>query len=275
MRCSSRCALSWWRALGISAFLHALLGLLFTTISVPTTALPGGHSSCGWEGADRGGTATFYLAPGPAGELASSTAALPVSAPFEARLITESPTEMAEPQEVVRTAFTPGAKPDLGPAAAAGSGNGTSSDGTSFFHIRTQAQKIVYVIDRSASMGKNGALAKACREILFSLQQLPSSAHFQIIVYNSSAQPLLPQYRGWLAATVENRQRAAQALAQLTAEGSTRHNLALPLALSLRPEVIFFVTDADDLSREYLQHMQQLNRSGTIIHMLAVTEMTR
>jgi hypothetical protein len=263
--------------LGISALLHLLLGFLFASISVPATGPAGGgrnHTRHSWEWADGGGTATFYLTPGDPGELLTSVSRAPASEPFVAQLITDTAADAAEPQELPRQTAIPGGTPGTGSGNKTGSGDGSTGGGTSFFHIRTQAQKIVYVIDRSASMGKQGALGKACRELLASLQQLPPTALFQIIVYNSTAQPLLPQHRDWLAATAENRQRVAQALAQLTAEGSTRHNLALPLALSLNPEVIFFLTDADDLSREYLQRMQQHNRHRTVIHGIEVNEVT-
>ena len=65
---------------------------------------------------------------------------------------------------------------------------GLASGTTAFFQIVTQAKVIVYVVDRSASMGLNGSLAAAKRELLASLDRLPPSARFQVIVYNRTAQ---------------------------------------------------------------------------------------
>src|SRR5262249_1240157 len=48
----------------------------------------------------------------------------------------------------------------IGHGAAARKGTGT----TTFFDVPAKGQRIVYVIDASMSMGKNGALVRACRE---------------------------------------------------------------------------------------------------------------
>jgi hypothetical protein len=71
-------------------------------------------------------------------------------------------------------------------------GNGTGPGGgtISFFEIPTEAQAIVYVIDRSASMGPSGALAAAKRELLASLSRLPPTARFQVIAYSSRVEPI-------------------------------------------------------------------------------------
>src|SRR5919198_794363 len=57
---------------------------------------------------------------------------------------------------------------------------GSARATTTFFQIATEGKAIVYVIDRSASMGCNGFLAAAKRELLASLERLPSTARFQV-----------------------------------------------------------------------------------------------
>src|SRR5262249_3744008 len=69
---------------------------------------------------------------------------------------------------------------DMVPALASTSGAGST---TTFFQVSTQAQSVVYVIDRSGSMGNGGRMALARRELLASLDRLPVSARFQIIPY--------------------------------------------------------------------------------------------
>ena len=48
-----------------------------------------------------------------------------------------------------------------------------------------------------------------------------------------------------MAATTANKARMQTQLATVTADGGTDHMLALRTALGLKPEVIFFLTDAD------------------------------
>ncbi len=152
-----------------------------------------------------------------------------------------------------------------------GPGSGGSGGTTSFFQVEARGQRIVYVIDFSASMGKNGALQAARRELLHSLRKLPEAGRFQIVTYNSQAQFLLPRYPGWLAPTPEILEEAALALAKIPAEGRTEHAPALQKALSLQPDIVFFLTDADDLKQEHLRLANLLNRGRAVIHTIELT----
>jgi hypothetical protein len=147
-------------------------------------------------------------------------------------------------------------------------GQGATGDRTAvFFQIATRAKAIVYVVDRSASMGLNGYLAAAKRELLTSLAHLPESARFQIIVYNRTARTLrIHANSGLVLATSENKRCAAALLEGIPAEGGTEHVQALREALALGPEVIFFLTDAADLRAEQIRAITSLNRGRCIIH---------
>jgi hypothetical protein len=137
---------------------------------------------------------------------------------------------------------------------------------STFFQIPVQGKRILYLIDSSASMGRNGAWAVACRELLASVEGLPSGARFQILVYNSSAQVLVPRLPTWLEPSAANYQEIARALVGLPVEGRTDHLPALRQALGMNPDVLFFLTDADDLEAEQVRQVQLLNRGRTIIH---------
>jgi hypothetical protein len=148
-------------------------------------------------------------------------------------------------------------------AADRGAADGT----TAFFQIATQANAIVYVIDRSASTGLNGCLASAKRELLTSLERLPCTSRFQIVVYNRTAQVLrINGCSGLVYATSENKRFVALLLEEIPAEGGTEHVRALRQALALGPEVIFFLTDAADLRAEQIQAVTSLNRGRCVIH---------
>ena len=125
------------------------------------------------------------------------------------------------------------------------------------------------------SMGLHGALEAARRELLTSLEQLPPTTRFQVIVFNSTAGPLIPSQPQWLEATAANRQLVARALADLPAEGGTNHDLALPKALALQPDVIFFLTDADDLTAAQLRSITLHNRGRTVIHTIELNTANR
>jgi hypothetical protein len=117
------------------------------------------------------------------------------------------------------------------------------------------------------SMGLRGALEFARKELLASLASLPETARFQIIAYNRSAEPLrLNGHADLLPASAENRRAAAAAIESLVAEGSTNHVQALTRALALQPDVIFFLTDADDLRPEQVRQLTQYNHGRTVIH---------
>ncbi len=156
------------------------------------------------------------------------------------------------------------------PTPRAERGTGLSGRGrltTSFFNVETEGQSIVYVIDRSASMGLDGSYEAAKRELMASLSQLPDSARFQVIVYNRTAEPLLIDGRAELArATSENKRRVDVLLRNLYAEGGTEHVRALRRALALHAEVVFFFTDADNLRAEQVRMVTLANHGGSVIH---------
>jgi hypothetical protein len=149
-------------------------------------------------------------------------------------------------------------------ANRAGSGTGTGAGATggttAFFQVAAQGRSIVYVIDRSASMGPNGGLAAARRELLASMEQLPAAARFQVVVYNRSAAVLpIGGKTDLVPATPDNKHQAALLLQNIVAEGGTNHAPALALALHLQPDDIFFLTDADDLTEEQVRIATGIN----------------
>jgi len=153
-----------------------------------------------------------------------------------------------------------------------GIGNGAGGTTTSFFGIATEGRKIVYVIDRSASMGLNGSFEAAKRELLRSLASLPVSARFQIIAYNRDAEPLLIGGKAELVeATPENKASAADRLNECYAEGGTDHMRALKRALQLLPDTIFLLTDADDLRADQVRDLTVRNHDQSAVHAIELS----
>ena len=162
--------------------------------------------------------------------------------------------------------------PDSSPSGGGESGSPGAGGSTTFFQVPARGLTIVYLIDGSASMGPKGALARARRELLASLQRLPAAARFQIIVYNDSAQPLLPRFQHWLTPDPETFHQIQVKLNELHAEGGTDHAHALYRALVDSPDVLYFLTDADDLDPKLLGEITRRNQRRTAIHVIELKD---
>ncbi|MGQ9820822.1 MAG: VWA domain-containing protein [Thermogutta sp.] len=155
---------------------------------------------------------------------------------------------------------------------AGGFGRSPGSGGTAtLFGIHAEGSKFVYVFDRSGSMGGvgNNALQFAKRELLNSIRDLQPTQQFQIVFYNHVPVIFSPSGQaGRLSfATDENKARAERFIAAIQAVGGTEHEAALNTAIRLRPDVIFFLTDADEprLSEVQMDGIQR-RAAGIIIH---------
>jgi hypothetical protein len=126
-------------------------------------------------------------------------------------------------------------------------------------------------------MGADQALFSAAREELHaSLERLPADALFQIVVYNRGAEVLRIGGRTELvAATPANKQQAVALVDALAAEGGTNHANAFQCALPLHPDVIFFLTDAADMTAQQIQDITLRNRGRTAIHTIELNPARR
>jgi hypothetical protein len=145
---------------------------------------------------------------------------------------------------------------------------GVGHDGASFFHIAAQAKSVVYVIDRSVSMGPSGGLIRAKRELLASLRGMPAQTRFQIIIFNRSFETISAGSAGLLPATNENKRKAAEFLVSVQPEGGTLPVPALKRALMLKPEVVFFLSDGGDWTDRQVQEIVSVNRGHSVIHVV-------
>jgi hypothetical protein len=261
---------NWGLAFGLSLLSHLLLAFSFAWLS-PVTRSPqsaGGDQSRSedqlfivsgpvlWEKSSLPGTEESEFPGSSENLIVELTKAEVRPAPREKPVQEENP---ASP-------LANGASSAVGGSHDGGSKGGVGT--TTFFGLAAPARRIVYVLDGSSSMAKNGAFDAARNHLWASVQSLPEQTQFQIILYHSSARLLLPAYSGWMSVSAETRHKVYQALADLYPEGSTKHETALPLALSLEPGVIFFLTDGDALGQQYLNSVSQKNRHGTVIHVI-------
>ena len=154
------------------------------------------------------------------------------------------------------------------PAAAAAGGVGQSE--VPFFGIRDKGTRFVYVLECSGSMAGSPILV-AKSELMASLQSLESTQQFQIIFYNQTPREMTLQgdrrtQLHW--GTDINKTLARQFIASVQPDLGTDHMPALKKALRLTPEVIFFLTDADEpqLTAAERDDIRRTNGGKTRIH---------
>ncbi|OYW13423.1 MAG: hypothetical protein B7Z55_16885 [Planctomycetales bacterium 12-60-4] len=232
--------------------------------------------------------------------VSTSDKAVEKDAPNEVESIDPQPTETPTPMPVAKpttvTPSTPGAapSPDI-PLPAIGTGTmfpsavqadpreliksgspvtasgalAAAMPGAAFMGARDNGTRIVFAIDCSASMSNYGAMRSAKAALVSSLQTLTDSQQFQIVFYNQ--RPNLLSIRGstdLAFATEVNKALARQYISGIDPSEGTDHMPALRMALRLTPEVLFFLTDADEpqLSPAELNEIQRMNQGRTRIH---------
>ncbi len=118
--------------------------------------------------------------------------------------------------------------------------------------------------------GHGGApLAAAKSQLIGSLQDLNDSTQFQIIFYNEHPRIFNPSgTQGRLVfGNDATKELAKRFVESITGDGATEHEEALSLALRMQPNVIFFLTDADEprLTSDQMARLERLNH-GTAIN---------
>jgi hypothetical protein len=185
-------------------------------------------------------------------------------APLSAPAVLPSATNLGHANGAGHTPETGPA--ESGPGSAPGNG-GLGSSGPTFFGVPASGQTVVYLLDRSFSMGPSRALECAKHELLAGLARLPVATRFQIIPYNRHADPLrINNSTALLPATADHLGQVALQLKDQEATGGTNHLEALLRGLAYQPNVLFLITDADDLQPADVRKATQVNQGRTVIH---------
>lgn len=257
-------------ALGLSLALHAALGLAIQWSPLPRGKRPSAPAS-------GGGPLRITLSGGGRPKLPP-----PTRQPRAVREKDYIPANVDSHVKPFRAEPDRGPGPPVGHARGPGassraalSGGGKGGKGGGLLSTPAAVRRVVYLVDRSASMGPSGGLDRALDELRAALKSLPPGASFQVLLYNQGTRPLLPPTDfGLVSASPENVSRAVARLVDVLASGTTNHLAAFQSALYLRPEVLFLITDADDLSPTLVRSITALNRSHTQIHVVELTQAT-
>ncbi len=115
------------------------------------------------------------------------------------------------------------------------------------FGVQATGGKVAYVVECSARM-EGELLAEVKRQLLESIRALDDTHRFQIIFFNDDLRVFDVSRTGkqLSVATVQNKDLAIDFVTGTTAGGDANRLAALRYAVSLDPDVIFFVTDGSD-----------------------------
>jgi|SRR5579872_3991525 len=195
--------------------------------------------------------------------LPSETGGLPAPLDLESRL----------PPTADLAVSTLGKKLGKGLALGGGFGSGVGEgagdgSGSQFFELATAGTRFVYVIDGSGSMTEphkeaRSKLDRVKIELIRSIGGLPFEMEFFVVFFNDHAVPM--KAKTMQPATGDNKQRHLEWVAKVQGGGSTDPREALKLALELRPDVIYLLTDGV-FDPKVAAEVTKLNRRGVSIH---------
>lgn len=149
-----------------------------------------------------------------------------------------------------------------------GLGDGTGDPG-SFFGAKPAGKRIVYVVDRSLSMNhahNSEALTRYRRlkyELVNSIGSMSDDMYFFIIFFGDGPTPM--PANSMQRATPEAKQLYLKWMAKMPALGQTEPLGALKQALSLKPDVVYFLTDGS-FTNFVDRHLRRIVQNKTIIN---------
>jgi hypothetical protein len=247
-----------------------------------------GEVEMGWSEGAGGELLTTLDSPEPESEeLLSATELTPL---VTTNSVTATKPEIDMKLVTAAKAIAVGGSDSNGDSDAGSPGNNPDSQGTktSIYGLEGEGKKFVYVFDRSASMNSGFQLNfpnrpperyifldGAKQELLASLSQLDKHHEFQLIFYNDHTK-VFQGYRGMknmIPATDRAKELASTFIYNLEAEGDTYHTSALVMALRLKPDVIFLLTDGeekDDPSEEDIRDLTRQNNGRTAINVIQI-----
>jgi hypothetical protein len=153
-----------------------------------------------------------------------------------------------------------------------GRASGTNGNRTEFFGIVTRAKRVVYVIDASESMRRHNAMELARKRLWSSLEELSPTAQFQIVFFNVTNHVMgrTGEKPRLLPATSSNLRLAKQFLTGIQPDAGTDRLAAMMQAMSLDPDVVYLLTDADapELSARDLFDLRRRNKRKAIVNVV-------
>ena len=169
-----------------------------------------------------------------------------------------------EPGQGVGTAGT-------GEGRGVGEGDGGSMR---FFETGSESKRIVYVVDASGSMTQlhpgplKTRIARVKQELIRSVLALHGEQQYFIIFFNDHAHPM-PGRQLVAGGDNDESMRFLQWAAATRPGGGTEPEQALKMAIALRPDTIFFLTDGS-FRKDTMRAVLASNKQRVPIHTICI-----
>lgn len=149
---------------------------------------------------------------------------------------------------------------EAGDGADAWTGRGSPSGvEKGFFGIGDAGKSFAYVVDCSDSMNERNKFARARYELIRSLEQLTPYQRYFVIFYSDGPYPMDAEEP--LDATEEHVAQTSEWINAVGASGGTNPLSALLLALELRPDAIYFLSDGQ-FEPQVVSELRNRNRDN-------------
>jgi hypothetical protein len=162
---------------------------------------------------------------------------------------------------------------EMAASGNAGSGSGVGGDAgeVAFFGSGSPGTSFVFVVDLSGSMVEQDRFGRMVRELSSTILSMGSEQKFSVVFFNDHAVPLFAPRAsaGLIPASKGNKQKAVRWIRTRKPDGLTNPEMALEMALEMRPSAIYFLTDGEFHRPERLQErLVRLNPARIPIHTL-------
>lgn len=156
------------------------------------------------------------------------------------------------PIEYREPAIEPISKPAVTPKPSVAVAKPSFGVGRAVHGELAEGKSVVYLLDRSTSMGLVRENFDAARAALFaSVDSLPVDTAVQVLAYNGRV-TRIHAGKDLVKKSPETSARLERVLGELAPEGESRHETALRAALALNADCVIWFTDATDEELERL-----------------------
>ena len=165
-----------------------------------------------------------------------------------------------------------GSSPDGVGALAGGNGTGSGGVGSGIFGSVRDGKSFAYVVDASGSMSGD-RMMRVLEELKNSVNSLEETHRFFVVFFNKHTYAMMwPKIEKRLVtADRRNKDRVLSWAFTVQPQKETEPQRALRMALDLKPDIVFFLTDGD-IPEETLRLVKKYRRNGTSVHTICVGE---
>ena len=157
-------------------------------------------------------------------------------------------------------------------ALGGGDGTGSGGVGTGMFNGVRDGESFAYVVDASGSMSGN-RMKRVLEELQGSVNSLAETHRFFVVFFNKNTYAMMwPNIEKRLViADRRNKDRVLGWAFTVQPQEVTEPQRALRMALDLKPDIVFFLTDGD-IPEETLRIVKKYRSRGTSVHTICVGE---